>query len=121
MERGDEWKCQAYPDKECKMKLLYFDCGMGAAGDMLSAALLDCLKEPCAFVDKFNLWVFPALKWRSKKSKRVESMAAVFISLFMDRKRPALIRGRIIMRTAMGIVMGLCPCINTGDLTKSCR
>ena len=32
------------------MKTLYFDCGMGAAGDMLTAALLELLPDPEAFL-----------------------------------------------------------------------
>ena len=30
------------------MKTLYFDCGMGAAGDMLTAALLELTPDPAA-------------------------------------------------------------------------
>ncbi len=36
------------------MKTLYIDCAMGAAGDMLTAALLELLPEPGAFVEKMN-------------------------------------------------------------------
>ncbi len=36
------------------MKTLYFECGMGAAGDMLMAALLELAPDPKAFVDKMN-------------------------------------------------------------------
>ncbi len=36
------------------MKTLYLDLGMGAAGDMLAAALLELLPEPQAFIDRFN-------------------------------------------------------------------
>ena len=36
------------------MKTLYLDCGMGAAGDMLAAALLELLPEPGAFVNRLN-------------------------------------------------------------------
>ena len=36
------------------MKTLYLDCSMGAAGDMLSAALLELLPDPDAFVNELN-------------------------------------------------------------------
>ncbi len=36
------------------MKTLYLDCGMGAAGDMLTASLLELLPDPSAFVDRLN-------------------------------------------------------------------
>ena len=36
------------------MKILYFNCAMGAAGDMLAAALLELHPEPAAFLKKPN-------------------------------------------------------------------
>lgn len=37
-----------------RMKTLYLDCGMGAAGDMLTAALLELLPDPDGFVKELN-------------------------------------------------------------------
>lgn len=36
------------------MKTLYLDCNMGAAGDMLTAALLELLPDPDAFIAELN-------------------------------------------------------------------
>ena len=37
------------------MRILYLDCGMGAAGDMLTASLLQLFSEPVKQVKKLNL------------------------------------------------------------------
>lgn len=36
------------------MRTLYFECNMGAAGDMLAAALLELHGDPAGFLDRFN-------------------------------------------------------------------
>lgn len=36
------------------MRTIFFDCAMGAAGDMITAALIELLPDPSAFIDKLN-------------------------------------------------------------------
>jgi len=46
------------------MKALYFDLSMGAAGDMITAALLDLLDRPDDFVEEFNALGIPKVEMR---------------------------------------------------------
>lgn len=43
------------------MRTLYIECNMGAAGDMLTAALLELLPEPDAFVARMNAAGIPGM------------------------------------------------------------
>lgn len=43
------------------MKTLYLDCGMGAAGDMLAAALLELIPDRDGFIDRMNSFGLPGV------------------------------------------------------------
>lgn len=52
------------------MRTLYLDCGMGAAGDMLTAALLELLPDPDAFVAEFNALGIPGVVMSREQSTK---------------------------------------------------
>ena len=52
------------------MKILYLDCGMGAAGDMLAGALLELLPDPDAFVQELNALGIPGVSFRRETAEK---------------------------------------------------
>ncbi len=52
------------------MKTLYFDCGMGAAGDMLTAALLELTDDPQAWTDRLNALNIPGVQFRREPAEK---------------------------------------------------
>lgn len=52
------------------MRTLYLDCGMGAAGDMLTAALLELLPDPDSFVDELNALGIPGVRFTRERCEK---------------------------------------------------
>ena len=52
------------------MRTLYIDCGMGAAGDMLTAALLELLPDREAFIRKLNSLGIPGVTVAAERSEK---------------------------------------------------
>ena len=52
------------------MKTLYLDLGMGAAGDMLSAALLELCPEPERIMEKLNALNIPGVSFKNESVKK---------------------------------------------------
>lgn len=50
------------------MRILYLDCGMGAAGDMLTAALLELLPDAEAFLEELNALGIPGVHFHKETS-----------------------------------------------------
>lgn len=52
------------------MKTLYFECSMGAAGDMLMAALLELIPDKQNFIEKMNALGLPGVHVEAEKSEK---------------------------------------------------
>lgn len=52
------------------MKTLYFDCGMGAAGDMLTAALLELFANPEAVLQELNQIGIPGVRFVAERTQK---------------------------------------------------
>lgn len=65
------------------MKTLYLDCSMGAAGDMLTASLIELLPDPDAFIDKLNSLSIPNIKYVKESSVKC-GVKGTHISVLVD-------------------------------------
>ena len=65
------------------MKTLYLDCSMGAAGDMLTAALLELLPDPDAFVAELNSIGIPRVAFRKSSTQKC-GITGTHISVLAD-------------------------------------
>ena len=52
------------------MKTIYLDCGMGAAGDMLTAALIELLPDPDDMVKRLNELPLPGIVFKRERILR---------------------------------------------------
>lgn len=64
------------------MRTLYLDCGMGAAGDMLMAALLDLHPSPESFVSELNL-ILNGLAEISFEERQVSGISAKHVRVLV--------------------------------------
>lgn len=71
------------------MNTLYIECAMGAAGDMLSAALLELVDDPDAFVEKLNDVGIPKVKYVKSTSTKC-GINGTHISVLVDGVDEAL-------------------------------
>ena len=65
------------------MKTLYLDLGMGAAGDMLSAALVELLPEPEQFIQKLNNAGIPGVRFVRERSVKC-GIAGTHLSVLVN-------------------------------------
>ena len=75
------------------MKTLFIDCGMGAAGDMLTAALLELLPDPAGFVSELNGLGIPGVEFRAEPSVKC-GIRGTHVSVLLDGSEEAEHEGK---------------------------
>ena len=65
------------------MKTLYIECNMGAAGDMLMAALCELLPDPEGFIARMNAMGLPGVRFERRKSEKC-GIIGTHISVTVD-------------------------------------
>ena len=71
------------------MKTLYFDCSMGAAGDMLTAALLEIHPDPAGFLRRFNALGLPGVETRCERVRQNGLLGSrVFVRVSGEEEAP---------------------------------
>ena len=65
------------------MKTLYLDCGMGAAGDMLTAALVELLPNSDGFIKKLNALSIPGVQFKKEPAVKC-GITGTHISILVD-------------------------------------
>ncbi len=67
------------------MRTLYLDCAMGAAGDMLAAALIELLPDPDGFVKKLNDLGIPGVEYKLEPAVK-RGVTGSHMSVLVDGK-----------------------------------
>lgn len=71
------------------MKTLYLDCSMGAAGDMLLAALMDLQTDPQQFLTELNQLGIPGVEYSSEIGKRQGICGRqIHVHVFHQQEKP---------------------------------
>ena len=74
------------------MKTLYLDCSMGAAGDMLTAALFELLPDREAFLEKLNSLNIPHVRYESVPSEKC-GITGTRMQVLIDGAEEAMLFG----------------------------
>lgn len=80
------------------MKTLYIECAMGAAGDMLAAALLELLPDRAAFLEKMNGLGIPGVTVSAEKGVKCGVSGTHFPSGWRESRKT---RTSIVIITTM--------------------
>ncbi|MBO7386774.1 MAG: nickel pincer cofactor biosynthesis protein LarC [Lachnospiraceae bacterium] len=68
------------------MKTLYIDCGMGAAGDMLSGALLELMSDVPGTINELNAIGVPGVIYKRKSAEKCGIKGSQFVVTVYDEE-----------------------------------